>query len=117
MRALKENVTTNQNVIKLKLAAIQPEVEKMNQLQGNIKNLKSQIKPIAEQKRSNTAKVKQLKQSLNEKIEQVKQSKKRGNRELAEAQLLEAFQLADQITIYKKKILAQEKLIGDLLNR
>jgi hypothetical protein len=69
--------------------------------------------PINEKKKSNHLMVKQLKERLNATVKKAKQCKQQGNKVQAEAFMLEAFQLADQIIYLKNEILSQREKIAN----
>lgn len=103
-------------LVMMKLALIEPYIQRPNQLQKENKNVKAQLKLIGEQKRANKQKVKQLQEELRITTMYAKQNKKQGNKEIAEKHLAVAFQLLDAITGLKRRIMVQEQLIEDILN-
>jgi chromosome segregation ATPase len=113
VKQIKDKIASTHELIKMKLVSIEDEMEELKKLQMELMNMKTQPKkPNLNQKVSTSEKVRQLKQKLNLTIQEVKEFKKQGNRAEAEKLLVDAFQLAEQISNLKYEILAQKQRIG-----
>jgi chromosome segregation ATPase len=115
IREIKAELEANHQAMEAKLAPIQSEWEQVKELHHALKEPKSQVKPIREEKKANHQKVIELRTDIKETIKNAKEAYKNGQETEWKDALGDAADLLEQLIAVKSEILSQKQAIYDIL--